>query len=143
MEGHPSGRGPSRVPGHTQHQSVSETLPDGEALLLFNPVFACLFAPHKMVWAEVIFPYSAKQDGDLALSEGELVFLIERTSDSGWWTGEKEDGSIGSFPINFVKVLPPDPSFERYEEMKGISSLSIIQYEQEQKEPMKNGGKCG
>ena len=96
-----------------------------------------------MVWAEVIYSYAAKELGDLTLSKGELVFLIERTSDSGWWTGEKEDGSIGVFPINFVKILPPDPGFECYEEMKGVSSFSIIQYEQEHKKPMKDGGKCG
>jgi len=53
----------------------------------------------------VLFPYTAVNDDELTLAEGQLVNIITKeVEDKGWWRGEV-DGKVGVFPDNFVKVV--------------------------------------
>ncbi|GBP69787.1 SH3 domain-containing kinase-binding protein 1 [Eumeta japonica] len=55
----------------------------------------------------VLFPYTAVNDDELTLCEGDVVTLVSRDApDRGWWRGEVR-GRVGLFPDNFVQVLPP------------------------------------
>ncbi|KAI0723555.1 SH3 domain-containing protein [Earliella scabrosa] len=54
-------------------------------------------------WAEALYDYHSDDPGDLPLSEGDRVLVVERTSDD-WWTGEL-DGRRGLIPAAYVKVL--------------------------------------
>ncbi|XP_050343897.1 SH3 domain-containing kinase-binding protein 1 isoform X2 [Nymphalis io] len=54
----------------------------------------------------VLFPYSAVNDDELTLSEGDIVNIVSKDApDRGWWKGELH-GRVGLFPDNFVQLLP-------------------------------------
>ncbi len=55
----------------------------------------------------VLFPYTALNDDELSLAEGQVINIVAReVEDKGWWKGEL-DGKVGVFPDNFVKVIAP------------------------------------
>lgn len=55
--------------------------------------------------ATVQFDYDPDKGGpgDLFLKKGEVILITEK-SHTGIWKGKKKDGSIGSFPSNYVRV---------------------------------------
>ncbi|KZT12665.1 SH3-domain-containing protein [Laetiporus sulphureus 93-53] len=53
--------------------------------------------------AEALYDYSSEDPGDLEITAGQRLVIIERTSDD-WWTGEM-DGRRGLVPAAYVKVL--------------------------------------
>lgn len=54
----------------------------------------------------VLFPYTAVNDDELTLAEGDVVTIISKDApDRGWWRGELQ-GRVGLFPDNFVQLLP-------------------------------------
>ncbi|PPQ76276.1 hypothetical protein CVT26_009713 [Gymnopilus dilepis] len=54
-------------------------------------------------WAEALYDYDSGEAGDLKITEGEHILVLERTSDD-WWTGEV-NGQKGLFPASYVKIL--------------------------------------
>ena len=56
--------------------------------------------------AIVKYNYTAQQQDELSLTKGELVMVLEKSSD-GWWNGRKESGS-GWFPSNYVELQQPN-----------------------------------
>ena len=53
----------------------------------------------------VMFPYTALNEDELTLGEGQIVTVISKeVEDKGWWKGEL-DGKVGVFPDNFVKII--------------------------------------
>ena len=74
----------------------------------------------------VLFPYTAQDEDELSLKEGQLITIITKDcEDEGWWKGEIE-GKVGLFPDNFVERVSQDTS----EEVKGRISgeLSASKY---------------
>ena len=58
--------------------------------------------------ARVLFSYSAENEDELNIDEGEIITILDKElEDSGWWKGEI-NGKIGVFPDNFVELLPPE-----------------------------------
>ncbi|CAM9736651.1 unnamed protein product [Hapterophycus canaliculatus] len=53
--------------------------------------------------ARALFSYSAADNTELSLTEGE-VFTVVSQDQSGWWTGEK-GGRKGLFPSNYVNLI--------------------------------------
>lgn len=55
----------------------------------------------------MLFPYTAVNEDELTLSEGDIVTILSKEApDRGWWRGEL-NGRVGLFPDNFVQALPP------------------------------------
>jgi len=60
----------------------------------------------------VLFPYTAQNEDELSLAEGQLITIITKDcEDKGWWKGEL-DGRVGVFPDNFVKRVSQNISEE-------------------------------
>ncbi|CAK1545849.1 unnamed protein product [Leptosia nina] len=54
----------------------------------------------------VLFPYTAVNEDELTLGEGDIVTIVSKDApDRGWWRGEV-NGRVGLFPDNFVQLLP-------------------------------------
>jgi len=53
-------------------------------------------------WADVLYEYDSGEAGDLKIAEGDVVLIIDRTSDD-WWTGEV-NGKKGLFPASYVQL---------------------------------------
>lgn len=58
------------------------------------------------VRAIVRYPYTAANEDELSLAEGDTVVVLDQNlADAGWWRGELR-GQVGVFPDNFVELLP-------------------------------------
>ncbi|XP_013200203.2 SH3 domain-containing kinase-binding protein 1 isoform X2 [Amyelois transitella] len=72
----------------------------------FEPAPALPPKPFKEL-CRVLFPYTAVNEDELTLAEGDIVTIISKEApDRGWWRGEIH-GRVGLFPDNFVQLLPP------------------------------------
>jgi len=49
------------------------------------------------------FDFNAEQAGDLGLTSGERLVVLDSSDPSGWWTGRNAHGQEGAFPSNFVQ----------------------------------------
>jgi len=52
-----------------------------------------------------LYDYVAKEEGEIDMVEGEIITLLEKDDDSGWWIGRNQNGLEGSFPSNFVEPV--------------------------------------
>lgn len=55
-----------------------------------------------------MFAYAAASEGELSLSEGEIITVTSRelgTAHAGWWQGLATGGREGLFPSNYVEEL--------------------------------------
>lgn len=51
-----------------------------------------------------LYDYAAQAQGDLSFSAGQVIEIVERTTDTnGWWTG-RVNGVQGVFPGNYVQL---------------------------------------
>lgn len=53
--------------------------------------------------AQALFAYQAQNNDELSLQPSQFITVLEKMSD-GWWRGELDDGKMGMFPHNYVKV---------------------------------------
>lgn len=62
--------------------------------------------PCTNVFATVVYNYQAQQVDELALTKGETISVLEKSTD-GWWRGKKKTGAeeSGWFPSNYVKEI--------------------------------------
>merc|ERR1719239_1360758 len=97
---------PSKVMTTSERLLVggSKTTPDTAPRLPPKPVKEqCL----------VLFPYTAQNEDELTLEEGQTILIISReVEDKGWWKGEV-DGRTGVFPDNFVKLIVEEDKRDR------------------------------
>lgn len=55
-------------------------------------------------YCTALYDYAAQAQGDLTIKAGEVIEIVQRTSDpNGWWTG-KLNGQVGVFPGNYVQL---------------------------------------
>lgn len=58
-----------------------------------------------------LFDYQPQADGELSISEGDLLYIIEKNDDDGWWKAKKkagtddEDEPTGLIPHNYVEMV--------------------------------------
>ena len=72
----------------------------------------------------VLFPYTAQNEDELSLQEGQLITIITKDcEDKGWWKGEIE-GKVGLFPDNFVERVSQDTSEKVKRRISGQLSAS-------------------
>ncbi|XP_076315382.1 E3 ubiquitin-protein ligase SH3RF1-like [Tachypleus tridentatus] len=57
--------------------------------------------------AKALYPYEAKEPGDLSFKKGDIIVLRKRI-DQNWYSGEV-GGKHGFFPASYVQVLIPIP----------------------------------
>lgn len=55
-----------------------------------------------------LYTYTPQGDDELALQEGEIVYILEKSSEGDWWKAKKrapsedEDEPVGLVPYNYV-----------------------------------------
>jgi actin cytoskeleton-regulatory complex protein SLA1 len=63
-----------------------------------------------------LYDYSPQAAGELALEDGDLLYIIEKGHDDGWWKAKKKAGTedeeepIGLIPHNYVEIVSWKPS---------------------------------
>ena len=92
----------SYVSAHTEVQEAGNSLGSS---LINKPPDAASQQPSKPERGLVLFPYTAQNDDELTLEQGQTILITSReVDDKGWWKGEV-DGKTGLFPENFVKRI--------------------------------------
>ena len=72
----------------------------------------------------MLFPYTAQEEDELSLQEGQLITIITKhCEDEGWWKGEI-DGNVGLFPDNFVEIVSQNMAEEVKRRISGELSAS-------------------
>jgi len=76
--------------------------------------FLSSYFEHVLLWfaaevrAIVRYPYTAANEDELTMAEGDIISVLDQNLvDAGWWKGELK-GHVGVFPDNFVELLPAD-----------------------------------
>lgn len=60
---------------------------------------------------KAIYDYEPRDDGELAISEGDLLYILEKNDDDGWWKAKKkagpdeDDEPMGLVPNNYVEQV--------------------------------------
>ena len=88
--------------------NVHYTISDAVYNLKFNinNIMICITGTKEK--ATVRYSYSADNEDELSLKEGETVIILDKNlEDAGWWKGEL-NGKVGVFPDNFVEIIPAD-----------------------------------
>lgn len=58
-----------------------------------------------------LYDYAPQGDNELALHEGELVYVLEKSADDDWWKAKKraasedEEEPVGLIPNNYVEEV--------------------------------------
>lgn len=58
-----------------------------------------------------IYAYNPQGDGELEISEGDLLYILEKSSDDDWWKAKKrivnstEPEPVGLIPNNYVEEV--------------------------------------
>ncbi len=56
--------------------------------------------------ARVLFDFPGTDAGEIPLTEGTLVIVLDKDSDpQGWWKGQNTEGKQGMFPFNYVEIV--------------------------------------
>jgi hypothetical protein len=54
--------------------------------------------------AYVLYDYEADTEGEIALTRGDRIEIVERPDEDGWGVGRLADGTEGRFPGNYVSI---------------------------------------
>jgi signal transducing adaptor molecule len=60
---------------------------------------------HGLFQVKVLYDFPGYEAGELRLSAGDVVDVIDATTFKDWWKGQKRD-QIGIFPCNYVDLIP-------------------------------------
>jgi hypothetical protein len=58
---------------------------------------------------KAVYDYAPQSEGELQISEGDLLYILDKNSDDDWWkakkkpTAEDEDEPVGLIPNNNVE----------------------------------------
>jgi hypothetical protein len=62
-----------------------------------------------------LYDYEPQAEGELAIEENDLLYILDNTGDDGWWKAKKrakaddEDEPTGLVPQNYVEAVCADP----------------------------------
>lgn len=107
--------GGSSGPGKVQNKSAADVLADDFSKTNISappPAYPPAqpprsAAPKPVGYCIATYDYKAQQAGDLDLSKGDKLAVVEHLSED-WWKGYKSDSSpekTGVFPSNYVKII--------------------------------------
>ncbi|OAR01966.1 hypothetical protein LLEC1_00107 [Akanthomyces lecanii] len=59
-----------------------------------------------------LYDYQPQSEGELTITEGDLLYIVEKSDDDGWWKAKRkagaddEDEPTGLVPHNYVEIVP-------------------------------------
>ncbi|KAI1479845.1 hypothetical protein F4774DRAFT_380018 [Daldinia eschscholtzii] len=62
---------------------------------------------------KAIYDYAPQSEGELSISEGDILYVLEKSAEDDWWKAKKkasaddEDEPVGLVPNNYVEEAPP------------------------------------
>jgi len=79
--------------------------------------------------AKALFDYEAEVHGDLTLRAGDIIYILDKEEEEGWWTGMSGNRQ-GLFPSTYVEVIEekPLPSIHKNEPNEGDTLIARYDY---------------
>lgn len=68
---------------------------------------------------KAIYDYAPQSEGELSISEGDVLYVLEQSEEDDWWKAKKrasaddEDEPVGLIPNNYVEQVRIIPSTQR------------------------------
>jgi peroxin-13 len=66
----------------------------------------------ELQFAQALYDYNGNSPNELSLRKGDIVAILDRyleswnpTKETAWWQGRLQNGTVGIFPSNYVKLL--------------------------------------
>ncbi|KAG7100541.1 Actin cytoskeleton-regulatory complex protein sla1 like [Verticillium longisporum] len=119
---HISGREPIILPGVLVGDpvltidAITRTLPREPFVVDAHSISTALVSslcPATTTITLALYDYVPQADAELAISEGDLLYILDKSSDDGWWKAKKKantddgDEPIGLVPNNYVEEAQP------------------------------------
>ena len=66
-----------------------------------------------------LYDYTPQSDNELAIQEGELIYVLEKSTEDDWWKAKKrapsedDEEPVGLIPCNYVEEVSLWLSFRR------------------------------
>lgn len=60
---------------------------------------------------KAIYDYSPQGEGELTISEGDVLYVLEKSTEDDWWkakrkaTTEEDDEPVGLIPSNYIEEV--------------------------------------
>lgn len=60
---------------------------------------------------KAIYDYAPQSEGELEISEGDVLYVVEKSTDDDWWKAKKkagadeEDEPVGLIPNNYIEEV--------------------------------------
>jgi hypothetical protein len=60
---------------------------------------------------KAVYDYVPQSDGELAITEGDLLFVLEKSGEDDWWrakkkaSGDDDDEPVGLIPNNYIEEV--------------------------------------
>ena len=70
-----------------------------------NPNSNKIVHPSQCEFARALYNFTGTVSTELNFQAGDLVAILDRTSDKNWWRGRLKNGATGYFPHNYVQIL--------------------------------------
>eukprot|EP01084_Bolivina_argentea_P084050 152115_1 len=133
------------IPRAEVHQSTQKSIYDTQLILSYDaddtqqPINTTLYSPksiHKngldnYPKARALFDYEAEVHGDLTLRAGDIIYILDRQEEEGWWTGMINQRQ-GLFPSTYVEIIDekPLPQIHKNEPNEGDTLIARYDYNQ-------------
>lgn len=80
-----------------------------------------------------VYDYTPQGEGELAITEGDILYLLEKSSEDDWWrakkkaSGDDDDEPVGLIPSNYIEEVSLATAHElskfQFGIAQGISSI--------------------
>lgn len=57
-----------------------------------------------MKQAKAVYAFNARSENEISFAVGDLIFIVEEDTTSGWSKGRTQDYKEGYFPHNYVEI---------------------------------------
>jgi hypothetical protein len=60
-----------------------------------------------------VYDYTPQGEGELAISEGDILYVLEKSGEDDWWkakkkaSGDDDDEPVGLIPSNYIEEVRP------------------------------------
>jgi actin cytoskeleton-regulatory complex protein SLA1 len=60
-----------------------------------------------------IYDYNPQAEGELAIAEGDILYLLEKSGEDDWWkakkkaSGDDDEEPVGLIPNNYIEEVRP------------------------------------
>lgn len=82
---------------------------------------------------KALYDYTPQGEGELAISEGDILYLLEKSGEDDWWrakkkaSGDDDEEPVGLIPSNYIEEVSPALAYRpQYISVRGLGVFEAI-----------------